>query len=698
MNKIIKKVALALICCLTINSSSGAIAIAQTKSNQGDNVTPIIQEVENNQDENTAKDLEEDKLQLPQEGEVTTPPNNQEADQDVNNTDNLPEQPTGEEQLPEEPVNEGIVKEEVSPAIPEDVKNAILSGNRSTLYDTTLDIDTKRKITETTGEANKLTLSKIAKNLGNDKYEIQLDVTGNAQQQQVPTADIVIVMDRTRSMAGDKLNKTKIGVNNFIDKVLGVNNTANNIGISIVPFAKSAQVITASEDTNLEFPSNPNDKNYPFTNDAGTLKQLVNKIEVESNTNIEAAMNRAKQILSKSSAQKKYVVFFTDGEPNYYCGTIKNNMTTLDKNRILFGYENTNNGSSNARLKAKTAYDSLIGTNSDVKFYTAALFDSGTNSTTKKFLYSIQNIAKTEKEYTDNYYIENVNQIDNLFQKIATEIKVDINETIAKNININDTLTKYFNFEIGEEKLPENFRITDMGSNELSINSGIKYDIKVDIDTNKISINNINEIKQPGISIKFTVDAKDPYFFGENIPTNTVADINFKDPLDPNKTGIGEFPIPTINIEPRIGQIDVTKNVVGTTEAINDTFSILINGQNVSYNMDVKSGENNKQTMKFILKGPNTNINDTYLIRYLNNNNNEVNKLGFVTAGKYNVKEIVPMNYKLKALTINEKENEEFTLDKANKNISIKLTNELVNQNYFFDKVTKNNKFKLTIK
>ena len=359
-----------------------------------------------------------------------------------------------------------------------------------------------------------------------------------------------------------------------------------------------------------------------------------------------------------------------------------------------------------ARKKAKAAYDKIFsgGKNPGVKFYTIAVFDDGANNTIKDFLYSIQNVVTTSrKDYLDNYYLENASLIQNLFKTIADDVKSDINNTIAKDITINDTLTKYFKFDL-TNGLPENFRIVDYGYNpeKLEINKGINYQVTVNGD--KISITNINEIKEPGISIRFTVSAIDPYYFGKDVPTNTVADIAFTDPIDSNKKGTGVFPVPIVQIDPKIGQINVTKNVTKsagiTTDTTNDTFSVLINdnidGIDCSYNMDVK--DNETKTMKFIMKGLNTDINDKYLKDYLSEiASDEIKKYGFVTVGNYSVKEIVPMNYKQTSLTIDNVNTDNFTLDKDNPIISIKLKNNLENALYFFDKFTKVNRFTLPL-
>ena len=55
------------------------------------------------------------------------------------------------------------------------------------------------------------------------------------------------------------------------------------------------------------------------------------------------------------------------------------------------------------------------------------------------------------------------------------------------------------------------------------------------------------------------------------------------------------------------------------------------------------------------------------------------------------------MNYKQTSLTIDNVNTDNFTLDKDNPIISIKLKNNLENALYFFDKFTKVNRFTLPL-
>ena len=155
-----------------------------------------------------------------------------------------------------------------------------------------------------------------------------------------------------------------------------------------------------------------------------------------------------------------------------------------------------------------------------------------------------------------------------------------------------------------------------------------------------------------------------------------------------------------------MGKINVTKyvqNLQGKQAPENDIFSVLIKGNDSQYNLSLKSGDSNKQTMEFILKGNNEYNDDIYKQAYDTSNFADivqVDNYATVKIGNYNVDELVPMNYTKTSTKIstnansNKVETDNFILDKDNNIIDIQITNKYVNDIYFFDKIIKSNIFK----
>ena len=113
--------------------------------------------------------------------------------------------------------------------------------------------------------------------------------------------DIVLVLDRSGSMAGTPLASMKTGAKTFIDIIAeATGGTASGqIGsgsrIGIVSFAD-----TATENTQL-------------ITSVDTLKNAVDQLTAGGSTNHADAFTKATQLLSASSSQNRVIVLFTDG-------------------------------------------------------------------------------------------------------------------------------------------------------------------------------------------------------------------------------------------------------------------------------------------------------------------------------------------------------------------------------------------------
>lgn len=105
--------------------------------------------------------------------------------------------------------------------------------------------------------------------------------------------DIVLVLDTSSSMDGTPLDETKKAATNFVDTIL-----EEDASIGVVNYDNEADM--ASD----------------FANSKNALDSVINALGTGGDTDIEAGMRMADDMLSQSSAKKKFIVLMSDGEPN----------------------------------------------------------------------------------------------------------------------------------------------------------------------------------------------------------------------------------------------------------------------------------------------------------------------------------------------------------------------------------------------
>lgn len=128
-------------------------------------------------------------------------------------------------------------------------------------------------------------------------WDITLRVeTGDAKPENV---DIVLVMDRSGSMRDkNRLKYAKEAAEYFIGKMLPDGTNTENVRVALVTFSDDAHVES------------------DFTKDADKLKKKIRKITARGATYTQAGVHKARELLKKSSAPQKHIVFLADGEAN----------------------------------------------------------------------------------------------------------------------------------------------------------------------------------------------------------------------------------------------------------------------------------------------------------------------------------------------------------------------------------------------
>lgn len=326
---------------------------------------------------------------------------------------------------------------------------------------------------DTTSTEGKINVSKSSQK-SNQTYgrstEVTLTVSGNSYMQSNPT-DVVLVLDRSKSMDGNKWTATANAAKDLVNALITEDNDVN---VGVVSFAR---------DVLSDYSSSA------LTNNKTTLTSLINSIPnpgLVSGTNIQAGLLKANNLLSTSNATNKVVILLSDGEPNYYI-----------------------NSNGNIKSGSSQAAASTLSAATTVKA-NATLYTIGfeTDSDAEVLL---------KKAATDNkFYKSSTSEIISTFSDIFNEIN-----TVANNTKVEDIIPA--GFTIDESTLPSNCALstTEEGLTKLTwtigtISSEVEdYSISYTLNANENYYGSMNTNESAILSA--TTSDNNPYYEGTSI-------------------------------------------------------------------------------------------------------------------------------------------------------------------------------------
>ncbi len=115
-------------------------------------------------------------------------------------------------------------------------------------------------------------------------------------------SDIILVMDTSGSMSGNKISEAKTAANSFINTLLDPSSpTSTTTRIGIVPFASKVDVQQVTQ----------------LTDNKTTLLDAVKALKATGGTFTQAGVRQAEAMLENSDAAMKHIVLLSDGQPTY---------------------------------------------------------------------------------------------------------------------------------------------------------------------------------------------------------------------------------------------------------------------------------------------------------------------------------------------------------------------------------------------
>lgn len=394
-------------------------------------------------------------------------------------------------------------------------------------------------------------------------WEVTLGIQGKNFE---TTSDVVLVIDCSGSMKGDKLANTRIAAKAFGQKLLA---DGSSTRIAIVTFAD-----TVAAHNNGHFYDATELSAFEAAVDAAT--------SANGGTNQQAGIHKAQELLNTSSAGLKNIVILSDGEATYsyrISGTVSCTEEVLVEEGGLFSYDRyatsnvdwaTANISCNYDSRDGDGIDGYFKKSSGLKilnttqYYAdkyithgvATIWEANQAKAAGTTIYSVALQAGTNGENTlkacatdatkDYYAIASTDNVEETLTTAFTSIAGSI-AIAARNGVVNDPMGEHvkLNFSGEAPVITTDLGVYTAGNADIYISQGTAT---YDAETRAISwtVGNVSEGDNP--IMKYKVGIRDVY----NPPTGDVLDTNKRTTFSYinylGEATVGDFPIPQVTV------------------------------------------------------------------------------------------------------------------------------------------------------
>ena len=326
-------------------------------------------------------------------------------------------------------------------------------------YDHQVGLNVERSFSTVDNEGNPVQTDKMVidyldptKNTIDVNYKITFDpIVKNLIPVTVPEKEVVLVLDRSGSMAWDLAGRSKSSssyngpdrmsilkdaATTFVDKL----SENSKLKLSVISYSSSSTVFERNSKKLIDI-SNGTVNNSTANNNREAIKDHINDMNASGGTNVGDAMRKGYQLLDTSESSddaEKYFVFLSDGEPSFYSYKSYTSNRPDEKYRIEAGkdyyyytgteaYPSTNNGNDYSKGKK---YAELMAPELNVfkKNYFLAFNTSSSNE--------LENIAKLVNSQLYQQ-AETTDEINTVYDEISEEILALLN---LESVSFTDTL------------------------------------------------------------------------------------------------------------------------------------------------------------------------------------------------------------------------------------------------------------------
>ena len=468
-----------------------------------------------------------------------------------------------------------------------------------TIKSTTLDY--------TKSEEGSWQYTKTAKWISKGKARIDINLE-TLEKSQTDYTDVILVLDTSGSMLGEKLSQLQTDVNEFINDTIPKGNK-----ISIISFNSDASVLTS------------------FTNDNSLLQDSINNLTAAGETNYYQALVKVDDVLStysKESNRDCVVLFLTDGLPTI---DTPNEITQYNHLKNKYSYLKING------IQYELGEELLNG----IKNITDTQFIASTENL-NEFLYKASISASNYENFIltdyidENYFtLKDVENIDTTFGEVTisdnkiiwnlNNLKSGLDASMTFYINLNDNLIGVGGVYSTSTKTDVSYKINSSSYNESSTKTPVLSDnYSVTYDANAPTgcvVSNVPTTKNYSVfdtvKIESTIPTCENYQFKKwEIVTENV-----------NRSGDNYFFMPESNVTIKAiwKKSNLVKSMDGKISKVQTLYKLIAsNSKGIDTSISFRNSPNSTNSGIYTRSGTESNTYPVYYYRGIINNNNIV--------------------------------------------------------------------------